>query len=142
MHLDTGIPRAERVSLIGATVSGALYFDNKQNKNKDNWFDNTQKGSVPSGYGNSAPATPKDLLVKDDQVEFGFESTNKKTKVTVDILSRGLITLKVRRLRRRGGCLGLGQNHYQQRSLQNRQGHRSGEVPKQRLHLQAYGKPA
>jgi hypothetical protein len=55
-----------------------------------NLFDPANK-FVPSNYGNSQ--SPSDVPVKDDLIEFGYE--NAKSKITVDVSTRGFIYVKV-----------------------------------------------
>jgi hypothetical protein len=56
--------------LIGTSVSGVLQFPSQ---NQNNFFD-LANGFVPSGFGNSAPHGPNNVIIG-SEIEFGFRGT-------------------------------------------------------------------
>ena len=63
--------------LIGTSVSGVLQFPSQ---NQNNFFD-LANGFVPSGFGNSAPHGPNNVIIG-SEIEFGFRGTNAHSTIT------------------------------------------------------------
>ena len=63
--------------LIGTSVSGVLQFPSQ---NPNNYFD-PANGFVPSGFGNSAPHGPNNVIIG-SEIEFGFRGTNQHSTIT------------------------------------------------------------
>lgn len=86
------------MDLTGAKVTGSLVLVMGVAATRggccgsNNFFDPANK-FVPSNYGNSAPNSPTDVAVLDNLIEFGYE--NAKSKITVDVSTRGFIFVKV-----------------------------------------------
>jgi hypothetical protein len=63
--------------LIGTSVSGVFQFPSQ---NQNNYFD-PANGFVPSGFGNSAPHGPNNVIIG-SEIEFGFTGTSEHSTNT------------------------------------------------------------
>jgi hypothetical protein len=92
-------------TLTGSSVSGALLFLDLP----PNYFDPAQ-GSVLSGFGNSAPNGPNNVIIRSG-AEFGYEDTFGGLTVTADFTGKS-VTLEYVSLYKRGDTTGAFSGTY------------------------------